>query len=1200
MRVVKIHHAVAAVLTLLAAGCPGLLPNVVGMQESEARAALAHAGFPVGVVASQNSESVPAGRVISQDPPAGAPVAAGLVVDLVVSLGPAPVETAVPAVTGLDQPAAEAAIAAAGLALGELTESYSDAVAAGFIISQSLAAGAPAVVGDAVDLAVSLGPEPVVVPDVTGATLSDAESALMAAGLTLGTVTEEQSAEVGAGYVIRQQPLASAEAAPGTTVDLFVSLGPLPATVPNLKGLTLDQARSALLSAGLALGVVWDEYAASAPAGRVIDQEPSGGAEVLPGAAVNLTLSLGRQPVEVPEVTGLPLAQAEAAVEAALLSLGAVVEVYRPEMTPGEVVGQQPSAGTVVFAGNVIDLDVASREIVIYSIAELQRIGNDPAYPMDAPYALGRDIDASETASWNGGQGFKTIGWHEPDTYERFSGVLDGRGHCISDLTIKGRDLAALFLSIGRGGQVSNLELREVSLDEGETMAGIGLVNSGIVKNCTVSGYIGDNGFDAGGVVVQNRGLVDNCVFIGRIEAEDNCGGIAYWNQGLITSCQFSGDLKTRSNAGGITARNVFGKISGCSSEGIVKADHVAGGIVGYNGRPSNSSYKYPNVLHCRSSCTVAAEDVAGGIAGLNDGNICECSSSSPVYADGPGANVGGVVGCNEGAIDRCYATGFVWGRDNAGGLVGSNFNSVTDCFAAAFLYGLDDCGGLVGKNDGQIIRCYSTTRIDSPGEAGGLAGGGRGRVQSSFWCPETSGVAESAGGMSISVPLLLKPATFTRDGWNYGSQTEPIWRQIEGQTVPYLAWSTEPGVTYSLELTAINGAAQSVPAAEEYPAWALVKLEATPFPGMDYAGWNLIQPALPQTFDSNVIYFMMSGPVSAQAVFLPRPIEIYSLGQLQQIGQNVSHPLHWDYVLMNDIDASPTAGWNGGAGFASIGDKSKPFCGKFDGQLHAITSLVVNRPDEDYAGLFGVVESEGEVSRLFLQDIAVTGRRAGTVACINRGEINDCIVSGAVTGEKAGGLVYANGLKELWYTSYASGAIRRCRASVAVTGLPYDSSHVGGFCGYNISEIEQCVATGDVVGVQYVGGFVGLLQGLVADSYAAGSVTGYAAVGGFAGGGTGSCRNCYSIGGVDGMEGAGGFAGRNHFGYYDYGQISAEACYFDAGIALTLRSYGGISMTTPQMMSAATYKGWDFDDVWQIDEGNSYPWLKWESEPAN
>lgn len=139
---------------------PVTVPDVAGMTQEAASAALEAAGLAAGTVARQCSETVPAGLVISQDPAAGVTVDAGSDVALLVSLGSCTVPVTVPNVVGQTPSEAVAVVQAAGLLVGSLTQEYSGAVPAGLVLSQNPAACASVPAGTAVALVISLGPNP--------------------------------------------------------------------------------------------------------------------------------------------------------------------------------------------------------------------------------------------------------------------------------------------------------------------------------------------------------------------------------------------------------------------------------------------------------------------------------------------------------------------------------------------------------------------------------------------------------------------------------------------------------------------------------------------------------------------------------------------------------------------------------------------------------------------------------------------------------------------------------------------------------------------------------------------------------------------------------------------------------------------------------------------------------------------------------
>ncbi len=261
---------------------PVTVPNVVGSPQAAAQTTLTNAGLKVGTVTTSSHASVPSGRVISQTPGAGTSVAAGSAVNLVVSTGPA-----VPNVVGLTQAAAQTAITRAGLRLGTVTSTNSQTVSIGRVISQNPQPGNKVAAGSAVNLVVSLG---AAVPNVEGLTQAAAQTAITSAGLTVGTVTTVNSATVDIGAVISQTPSAGDNVAPGSAVDLIVSLG---AAVPNVVGLTQSNAQKALAAAGLTVGTVTTTISATVPIGDVIGQTPGAGTNVPPGSSVALVISSG-------------------------------------------------------------------------------------------------------------------------------------------------------------------------------------------------------------------------------------------------------------------------------------------------------------------------------------------------------------------------------------------------------------------------------------------------------------------------------------------------------------------------------------------------------------------------------------------------------------------------------------------------------------------------------------------------------------------------------------------------------------------------------------------------------------------------------------------------------------------------------------------------------------------------------------------
>jgi beta-lactam-binding protein with PASTA domain len=202
----------------------------------------------------------------------------------------------VPNVVGMTQPAASVTLSQVYLNVGTVSQVYSSTVPAGSVISQSVAAGTTLPYGSFVNLVVSIGASPTApVPYVVGMTQADAQSTLISANLTVGTISQAYSGTVASGNVISQNPASGISVAMGSAVDLTVSIGPQPETVPNVVGMTQSAASVTLSQVYLNVGTVSQEYSSTVPAWLVISQSVEAGTTLPYGSYVNLVISLGPQ-----------------------------------------------------------------------------------------------------------------------------------------------------------------------------------------------------------------------------------------------------------------------------------------------------------------------------------------------------------------------------------------------------------------------------------------------------------------------------------------------------------------------------------------------------------------------------------------------------------------------------------------------------------------------------------------------------------------------------------------------------------------------------------------------------------------------------------------------------------------------------------------------------------------------------------------
>ncbi len=288
---------VAAVVWFTGPGKPAetvAVPGVVGLAQAQAEDAITTAGLVVGTITESPSTTATAGSVMSQDPAKGVEVDKGSKVDLVVAIKSNLV--AIPDVTGMSKDEAIQALARVQLKVAA-TETPSDKVPAGDVVSQSPKAGQQVPLDTEVGIVVSTGPAEVSVPDVKGVDVGTAIQNLDKVGLVAKPVNT-YSSTIPVGQVVSQAPPAGTLVAPGSTIQLLVCAGPAPAgvetvNVPNVVGKTLADATAAITDAGLkALSVEMD--GSGEPAGQVLYQTPAAGESVPRLSQVALLVSSGK------------------------------------------------------------------------------------------------------------------------------------------------------------------------------------------------------------------------------------------------------------------------------------------------------------------------------------------------------------------------------------------------------------------------------------------------------------------------------------------------------------------------------------------------------------------------------------------------------------------------------------------------------------------------------------------------------------------------------------------------------------------------------------------------------------------------------------------------------------------------------------------------------------------------------------------
>jgi beta-lactam-binding protein with PASTA domain len=259
---------------------------VIGMGQAAAVEKLEGAGLEADLADRAYSETVPTGRVIQTDPPAGDRILDGGTVTVVVSLGKERYD--VPDLRGKSEDHAQDALSKNHLEFGKSVGKYSENVPKGRVIGTDPKAGTTLKPNTIVDLFVSKGPHPIKIRDWTGKEADRAQEVMERKGLKVDRDQQEYSDDVPEGYVISQSP-SDGTLFRGETVTLVVSQGPELVEVPDgLVASGVEDARQRLLDLG------FDVELERAPGylgiGYVYGVDPDSGEMVPKGSTITLTI----------------------------------------------------------------------------------------------------------------------------------------------------------------------------------------------------------------------------------------------------------------------------------------------------------------------------------------------------------------------------------------------------------------------------------------------------------------------------------------------------------------------------------------------------------------------------------------------------------------------------------------------------------------------------------------------------------------------------------------------------------------------------------------------------------------------------------------------------------------------------------------------------------------------------------------------
>lgn len=381
-------------------------------------------------------------------------------------------------------------------------------------------------------------------------------------------------------------------------------------------------------------------------------------------------------------------------------------------------------------------------------------------------FALGKDIDASETAHWNDNKGF--------DPIDYLMGSFDGRTFSIMNLNINRPEEYNVGLFSENDNSYGEVNLKNITLKGvnivgqfrvggiAGSLKGSSISNSWVDGSITATFVVSNNNFQqgaSGGLVgygeevqILSSATAVNLVVTGDLYAGGLVGGIDYYSS--IEQSHSTSTIEGNDYVGGLVGLLDNTTISNSYFEGSATGNFSVGGIAGYTVESL--------ISRSWSSGSVVGMERVGGIAGNND---------------------------EETEINLSFSSSNVTGESQVGGLVGMNddFGKVVNSFATGSVTGKNEVGGLVGHHyaGSAVTNSYSTGKVQGEQSVGGLVGIASDAVVSSFWDTQTSGQEESDGGTGKTTANMKARSTFTDVGWDFNG----IWTidPFKNNGYPYL-----------------------------------------------------------------------------------------------------------------------------------------------------------------------------------------------------------------------------------------------------------------------------------------------------------------------------------------------------------------------------------------------------------------------------
>ena len=763
-----------------------------------------------------------------------------------------------------------------------------------------------------------------------------------------------------------------------------------------------------------------------------------------------------------------------------------------------------------------------------------------------------------------------------------------------------------------------------------------------------VGGFIGASGFNNSNDYGTFDDKIVNCILNSNyIRGHDYIGGICgiFGTRSEVYNNFVHTNINGNNNVGGLfgaihhssVERRYYSgdttryryyyetKINNCGFIGKINGFASVGGLIGHY-MTKTGGYEIEGVR--------------------NKNSIDKCFAIGDIIASSD--YCGGVTGFVYGvSISNSYFSGFVSGNENIGGVSGyvsssDDYSEILQCASYAKITGKKNVGGICGFQRGYLnsnvatLSCINATEEN----VGRICGNGSSSISSNKAYNRTivisKGVAQDIlddeqNGTGVSSTTLKLKATYVAMGWDFND----TWEIQETECYPYFKTQTAPPVITSQVISGattisgkcidggtvtleIDGVKQQMVSTGNTFSFTVSPLQA----GHEVRVSAKAEGKEQSYYTTETIAYLGKGTESD-------PYQVYTASDLTGVYRKGY------FKLMNDIDLtsyinqfSPTEGWQ------SIGREGSETI-HFDGNGHKITGLWCNST-RDNTGLFSCF-ANGSIKNLTV--VTANGKQvkggANTGILIGKlinGTITNCKVTGTVAdGTPVGGMI---GMLE-------GGKLIGCQADVIIN-VTGENSNVGGLAGEMTGDVEQCLTYGTLTAAgkdSYVGGLVGLSKSgsSISNSYSSAVVNSSLSAAGIVAYNYGVVDKCYAVGNLFSKNYGAGVVGYND----GEGAVVKNCAAMNNKIDVTYESqsaqggnYGmriiggikngapapemnnyalktmqvsvndvpqklyddilnGTAKTAAQLKSEATYKelGWDFNSVWKIEEGSSYPY---------